>query len=112
MTSHSGTQILTWESGHLTTWPQGKVIERPVRVIERPARVERATGRARRSSTFGTDDLYCHIFVGSPPYRYTSCGRRRNPPVPVEQTHAKPPCPNGNPPCLDCVRVREEDESA
>jgi hypothetical protein len=100
-------------SDHLTTLPAAKVIERPARVADRPARgVERATGRARRSSTYGTDDSYCHIFVGSAPYRYTSCGLRLNPLVPIEQTHRKPPCPNGNPPCPECVRTRAEADEA
>ena len=66
------------------------------------------TERARRSSTFGTDDDYCHIFVGAAPYRYTSCGKRLKPPVPIRSTHAKPPCPNGHAPCPECVRVRNE----
>jgi hypothetical protein len=109
MTRHSDPQTLIWGSGDLTTWPEAKVIDRPTRAVERPVRTERATERARRSSTFGTTDAYCHVFVGSPPYRYTSCGLRLNLPVPVKQTHSAPPCPNGNTPCPDCVRVRSED---
>lgn len=111
MTRDSDTQIPTWESGHLTTWPEAVVIDSPARVITHRTRTARATERARRSSTFGTDDPYCHIFVGAPPYRFTSCGIHLKPPVPVEATHCKPPCPNGNPPCPECVRVRSEDDS-
>ncbi len=104
--TQSGAHILIWDSEHLTPTRERPTTRRP-----RPKRVEVGTERPRRASTFGTDDGYCHIFVGSPPYRYTSCGQRLNQPVPIEQTHAKPPCPNGNPPCPECVRVREEDES-
>lgn len=103
----SGDQSLIWDSDPLT--PSR---ERPTRARLRPKHTEIDTERPRRASTFGTDDGYCHIFVGAPPFRYTSCGQRLKPPVPVEQTHAKPPCPNGNPPCPDCVRARQQDESA
>ena len=109
MTTYSDTQILIWQSGHLTTWLEAKVIDRPGRVVERPTGVDGATRRARRSSASGTGDPYCHILVGAPPYRYTSCGLRLVPPLPVERTHRKPPCPNGNPPCPDCVRVRADE---
>lgn len=92
-------QILRSECDHLTVSP-GRV--------EVPKAADSDAGRARRSSTFGTDDDYCHIFVGSPPYRYTSCGQRLKPPVPIGRTHPEPPCPNRNRPCPECVRVREE----
>jgi len=98
-------QILTWESDHLTTSPGRVKLTRPERSLE-------DTGRARRSSAYGTEDDYCHIFVGSAPYRYTSCGLRLDRPVKVAQTHAAPPCPNGHPPCPECVRVRAEDKAA
>ena len=101
MTRGSEPHNLRWDFGSLTLWPE-------VGVVERPARVTRATGRARRSSANGTEDPYCHILVGSPPYRYTSCGLRLDPPLPIEETHRKPPCPNGNPPCPDCLQARKE----
>jgi hypothetical protein len=98
----SGTHIPTWDSGSLTPLPTRTPSPRVVRASV-------ASDRARRSSTYGTDDDFCHIFVGSPPYRYTSCGLRLSPPVPVKATHAQPPCPNGNTPCPECTRVRAED---
>jgi hypothetical protein len=110
MIRDSDTQFLVLGNGDLTTWSEGKVVDRPTRVIERPRRVERDTGRTRRSSASGTDDPYCHILVGAPPYGYTSCGLRIKPPLTVERTHHKPPCPNGHPPCPECVRVRASDD--
>jgi hypothetical protein len=103
----SGTQIPIWDFETLTPAPAQVVKDRP-RLKPAPADTE----RTRRSSAAGTDDKYCHILVGSPPYRYTSCGLRLRPPLPIEQTHRKPPCPNGNPPCPECVRVRAEETDA
>ena len=97
--TRSGGQHLVLGSDHLTLAP-GRV------KLKRPERSPEDTERARRSSAIGTNDDYCHIFVGSAPYRYTSCGLRLDRPIPVEETHAEPPCPNGNLPCPDCVRVR------
>ena len=94
----------TWECDHLTP----AIADPPPRVRDRQA-PDQGTGRVRRSSAIGTDDHYCHIFAGQAPYRYTSCGLRLNPPIPVERTHRAPPCPNGHQPCPECVRVRSED---
>lgn len=112
MIRDSGTQFAVLGTGYLTSDSVGVVVDRPTRVIERPTHVERAAWQARRSSAAGTDDAYCHILVGSPPYRYTCCGVRLKTPLPIERTHRKPPCPNGNPPCPECVQARQEDESA
>jgi hypothetical protein len=106
VTRHSDTHLLTLGTGYLTPG-SGTVIERPVRVDE-PVRVEQATSRARRSSALGTPDDFCHVLVGAAPYRYTSCGLRIKPPLPVEHTHRKPPCPNGYTPCPECVDARAE----
>jgi hypothetical protein len=107
-TQMSDTHFLIWESGYLTSDPAA-AIDAPTRTGTESRQASPSTGRARRSSTFGTDDPYCHIFVGAAPYRYTSCGLRLKPPVPLEKTHRKPPCPNGHPPCPECVQAREED---
>lgn len=108
------------DSGTLLPAPEGQgpycppgplTPTRPRVPATRPSRARGDAGRSRRrSSAAGTDDPYCHIFVGSPPFRYTSCGQRLDPPLPVKKTHRKPPCPNGHPPCPECVRVRAEDD--
>ncbi len=99
----SGGQSPTWDPGPLTLSP-GRV------EVDQSELGGNDTERARRSSRAGTADQYCHIFVGAAPYRYTSCGQRLKSPLPIKRTHAEPPCPNGNPPCPECVRVRQEDE--
>lgn len=82
----------------------GAVIAEPKRVARDTPNPERDEAElAPRASFYGTSDQYCHIFVGSPPYRFTSCGQRLEPPVPFEQSHPEPPCPNGNPPCPECL---------
>jgi hypothetical protein len=85
----------------------GAVIAEPKRGFwDRPNPERDEAEFAVRSSFFGTSDQYCHILVGSPPYRFTSCGQRLDPPVAFEQSHPQPPCPNGNPPCPECLIAR------
>lgn len=97
--------------GHNPTWTSDPLTLSPGRAeLERLELGGDDTERARRSSRVGTADQYCHIFVGAAPYRYTSCGQRLPRPLSISRTHAEPPCPNGNPPCPECVRAREDDE--
>jgi hypothetical protein len=85
-------------------------VEAPVRERGLRGRTERLAdleGRGRASAD-GTDDPYCHLFLGNPPFRYTACLVRLREPLPIERTHPEPPsrCPNHHPPCPECTRGR------
>jgi hypothetical protein len=87
-----------------------KVVDRPtttpgreVGKRERPAEGKSKPGRYRASAARPSDP-YCHVLKGRSPYRSAVCGVSYDPPLPIEHTHAEPPCPNGHPACPDCRR--------
>ena len=87
--------------------PKTKTIQAPPpKAVEEPKAVE--SNAEARSFRFGSPDGKCHTFLGTVPFRYTVCFKRTTEPVAEEDTHLEPPCPNGNPPCPECDRIRKQ----
>jgi hypothetical protein len=62
-------------------------------------------GRLRFATAIGADDAHCHWLVSR---SRTLCGQPRRPALTDMQMHRAAPCPNGNRPCPECVRIANE----
>lgn len=67
------------------------------------------TGRA---TAVGTADPYCHVLIGTEPYRHTDCGQRLSRQLTAKDTHQIGPCPNGHPSCPKCAATDPGDPEA
>jgi hypothetical protein len=67
----------------------------------------------RPASAAGTDDDFCHLFVGpGRTWRYTLCGQRLKPPQTIVHDGAEAGegwvCPGGHPSCPECIAISRE----